>query len=177
MGLRASMDRGQNWTKMKGNFPTVAVHDVKVHPREMDLVVGTHGRAIWTIDVTGLEGITRDDLDKDLLITKPQDVLLLGRQSRLINVGEGMYLSPNTQPGTRIHYYMAKPVTGDVKVTISDASGNRKQEFTGTNKAGLNVHSWSGRLDGRLVEPGDYRVVVSAGGKEVSTSVRVEQVK
>ena len=176
MGLRVSMDRGQNWTKVKAGFPTVAVHDVKVHPRELDLVIGTHGRAIWTIDVSGLEGMTRDDLAKDLIVTKPQDLLLLGRISRLINAGEGNYLAPNTQPSTRIHYYLRQPVTGEVKVVVSDASGNRRQELTGPNNAGMNVVEWNGRLESRLVEPGDYRVEVMAGGKTVTTSVRVERV-
>lgn len=174
MGLRVSMDRGQNWTKMKAGFPTVAVHDLKVHPREMDLIVGTHGRAIWTIDVTGLEGISKADLEKEVVLTKPQDILLLGRQSRLINVGEGYHLSPNSQPGTRIYYYL-KQAAKEVKITISDAGGVRKQEYTGGSKVGLNMQEWAGRLGGNMVEPGDYRVVVNVDGKEFSTSVHVER--
>lgn len=174
MGLRVSMDRGQNWTKLKSGFPTVAVHDVKVHPREMDLVVGTHGRAIWTIDVTGIEGLSKADLEKEVVVTKPQDILLMGRQSRLINVGEAAYMAPNTQPGTRIYYYLRQPAK-EVKITISDASGTRTQEFTGGSKAGLNAQEWAGRLDGRIVDPGDYRVIVKVDGKEFSTSVRVER--
>jgi hypothetical protein len=176
MGLRVSMDKGQNWTRVKAGFPTVAVHDVKVHPREMDLVVGTHGRAIWTIDVSGLEGLRRGDLDEDLFVTKPQDVLLMGRISRLINTGEGLFMAPNSQPGTRIYYYLRQPAKGEVKITVGDASGARKQEFTGDNRAGLNVQEWNGRLEGRLVEPGDYRVTISADGKEVTTSIHVERV-
>jgi hypothetical protein len=140
----------------------------------MDLIVGTHGRAIWTIDVTGLEGISKADIEKDVVLTKPQDILLLGRQSRLINVGEGYHLSPNSQPGTRIYYYL-KQAAKEVKITISDAGGVRKQEYTGSSKAGLNMQEWAGRLGGTMVEPGDYRVVVNVDGKEFSTSVHVER--
>jgi hypothetical protein len=51
LGLYASHDEGRTWrrTHLK-NFPTVAVHDVLVHPRENDLILGTHGRALWVFD-------------------------------------------------------------------------------------------------------------------------------
>lgn len=51
LGLYASHDEGRSFcrTHLK-NFPTVAVHDLLVHPRENDLILGTHGRALWVFD-------------------------------------------------------------------------------------------------------------------------------
>ncbi len=55
-GLYLSFDRGGEWQRVTGNFPTVPVDDVTIHPRENDLVVGTHGRAIYVLDdITALE--------------------------------------------------------------------------------------------------------------------------
>jgi photosystem II stability/assembly factor-like uncharacterized protein len=173
MGLRVSLDSGKTWKKLTGKFPTVAVHDLKVHPRDLDLIVGTHGRSIWTIDVSGLEGITSNDYGRNLALSRPQDVLYMGRVVRSFNVGDGIWFAPNTQPGTRIFYYMKEPVEGGVTITISDASGKRTEKITGMNEAGLNVAVWNGRLEGRPAEPGDYRVVVKAGAYEETTSVRV----
>ena len=31
-------------------LPTVRIDDILVHPRDNDLIVGTHGRSIWIID-------------------------------------------------------------------------------------------------------------------------------
>ena len=61
--LRISLDRGQTWTRFRTKFPTVAVHDLIVHPKELDLVIATHGRSIWTLDVSGLEQLNKSDLD------------------------------------------------------------------------------------------------------------------
>jgi hypothetical protein len=37
-------------------LPTVRVDDVMVHPRDNDLILGTHGRSIWIIDdITALQ--------------------------------------------------------------------------------------------------------------------------
>ncbi|MFV2008067.1 MAG: hypothetical protein ACC667_11510, partial [Longimicrobiales bacterium] len=51
-GLYISMDRGGNWTKFtQGGFPAGApTRALVVHPRDSDLIVGTHGRGAWIID-------------------------------------------------------------------------------------------------------------------------------
>jgi photosystem II stability/assembly factor-like uncharacterized protein len=51
-GLYVSMDSGINWTKWNNDFPSVPVRDLKIHPREHDLIVGTFGRAAWVLDDT-----------------------------------------------------------------------------------------------------------------------------
>jgi hypothetical protein len=35
-----------------GNLPTTYVHDLVVHPRDGVLVIATHGRGIWALDVS-----------------------------------------------------------------------------------------------------------------------------
>ncbi|TDI88219.1 MAG: hypothetical protein E2O77_11700 [Caldithrix sp.] len=32
------------------NLPTVAIHDLVIHPRDGDLIAGTHGRSFWVLD-------------------------------------------------------------------------------------------------------------------------------
>ena len=40
-------------------LPTVRVDDILVHPRDNDLILGTHGRSIWIIDdITPLQQMT-----------------------------------------------------------------------------------------------------------------------
>jgi hypothetical protein len=55
-GLQASLDRGCAWRPMMNGLPTVAVYDIVIHPRDRDLIVGTHGRGIYVLDdITALE--------------------------------------------------------------------------------------------------------------------------
>ena len=50
-GLYVSFDYGENWQHWPGEgFPSVPVQDMKIHPRDGDLVIGTFGRAIWILD-------------------------------------------------------------------------------------------------------------------------------
>ncbi len=49
-GVWYSQNRGENWKRMKQGLPTVSVYDIKIHPRENDLIIGTHGRSIWLMD-------------------------------------------------------------------------------------------------------------------------------
>ncbi|MGB0979431.1 MAG: WD40/YVTN/BNR-like repeat-containing protein, partial [Croceimicrobium sp.] len=49
-GLFFSWDMGAHWQKWSKDFPTVLVSDLKIHPREHDLIVGTFGRAAYILD-------------------------------------------------------------------------------------------------------------------------------
>ncbi|MEZ4988406.1 MAG: hypothetical protein R2795_25840 [Saprospiraceae bacterium] len=49
-GLYFSLDYGKKWNKWTAGFPSVPVADMKIHPREHDLILGTFGRALWILD-------------------------------------------------------------------------------------------------------------------------------
>src|SRR5690606_41875763 len=50
-GVYVSLDGGASFmalmgqTSAEGRLPEAPVHDLKVHPRDADLIVGTHGRS------------------------------------------------------------------------------------------------------------------------------------
>ena len=46
-GLYVSLDRGESFMLMDNGLPAAAVHDVVIHPREKDIIVGTHGRSMY----------------------------------------------------------------------------------------------------------------------------------
>ncbi|PYQ09605.1 MAG: hypothetical protein DMH00_12695, partial [Acidobacteria bacterium] len=50
-GLFVSLNRGKHWVRLNGkSLPPAPVDDIVMHPRQKDLVVGTHGRSIWILD-------------------------------------------------------------------------------------------------------------------------------
>ena len=49
-GLFVSQDGGKRWFQWKHGFPTASAMDLAIHPREHDLVIGTHGRAAYVLD-------------------------------------------------------------------------------------------------------------------------------
>ncbi|HID37922.1 MAG TPA: hypothetical protein EYP36_00200 [Calditrichaeota bacterium] len=60
-GLYVSIDAGKSWTKWTQGYPTVSTMDLKIHPREHDLIVGTFGRAAYIIDnIEPLRALARE---------------------------------------------------------------------------------------------------------------------
>ena len=49
-GLWYSLDYGDSWTRFDANYPHVSTIDLKIHPREHDLIIGTFGRAAYIMD-------------------------------------------------------------------------------------------------------------------------------
>ena len=73
--LFASIDRGKNWFNFSQNMPNVAVHDIKLQTKVKELVVGTHGRSIYKVDVSKLEEFNEEILNSELHLFAVEDVL------------------------------------------------------------------------------------------------------
>ncbi|MCH7903077.1 MAG: hypothetical protein IH944_00760 [Armatimonadetes bacterium] len=175
-GLFMSLDRGIIWHRYEtGNWPTVRVDDLVIHPRNLDLVIGTHGRALWIVPVDALEQLTNDNLSEDVFLCEPQSVLLLGYTTRRSWSGNRTFVSPNSQPSASIYYFLADATEEDVTITILDAAGEPVAELEGSGDAGLNKVRWVPRRRRRIVE-GMYKVVLTVGDLERTTSIRVESV-
>jgi hypothetical protein len=50
-GLYVSMDEGNNWNLFQGEIPNVAIYDMVIQERENHLIVGTHGRSVYVVDL------------------------------------------------------------------------------------------------------------------------------
>jgi photosystem II stability/assembly factor-like uncharacterized protein len=59
-GAYVSLDRGGSWQALSGELPNVPVHDLVIHPRERELVAGTHGRSVWILDVLPIQELDDD---------------------------------------------------------------------------------------------------------------------
>ncbi len=127
LGIYATLDDGRNWLSLKQNLPTVPVHDIVIHPRERDLVIGTHGRGIWILDsLRGLEGLTEDVMAKDAAIFAPRPALQMPRFDRgRSSLGQAYYTAPNPPEGAIIDFYVNPRAEGSVALEIVDASGAR----------------------------------------------------
>jgi photosystem II stability/assembly factor-like uncharacterized protein len=49
-GLWISIDYGKTWTKWTRGYPTVSTMDLKIHPRDNDLIIATFGRSLYILD-------------------------------------------------------------------------------------------------------------------------------
>lgn len=66
-GLWISFDDGKGWIRWTHGFPTSSAMALIVHPRDHDLVIGTHGRAAFILDdIRPLRTVTKEILDKPI---------------------------------------------------------------------------------------------------------------
>jgi photosystem II stability/assembly factor-like uncharacterized protein len=53
-GVYVTKDGAKTWEVLGSNLPMTYVLDLVVHPRENFVIIGTHGRGVWVIDVASL---------------------------------------------------------------------------------------------------------------------------
>ena len=124
LGLYATYDGGKVWQRMHlGNFPTVAVHDIQVHPRHNDLVLGTHGRAIWIFDdATPLQGLEEARGKGGPHLFEPRTAMRFPTRFTRYGMGDKEHLAPNPDAGALISYYLPEDLTaGDANGGEGDA--------------------------------------------------------
>lgn len=51
-GVFYTLNQGLNWNPLTLNMPAVPVKDLKIHPKELDLIVGSYGRGGYIVDVS-----------------------------------------------------------------------------------------------------------------------------
>ncbi|MCG8466820.1 MAG: hypothetical protein MJB57_01225, partial [Gemmatimonadetes bacterium] len=105
VGVFVSIDRGESWTQLKNNLPTVPIDDILVHPRDNDLIVGTHGRSMYIMaDVAPLEAMSEGML-ADAGRVLPSRSIMWHERGDWPFYG-ATYSAPNPPRGARIRYYL-----------------------------------------------------------------------
>ena len=95
-GLFVSVDGGEQWAQFTGKLPNVSVRDMVIHPRESDLILGTHGRGIYIIDdISPLRKITPKVLNSQVAFL-PAKPTILTQPSGFMNFpGGGEFVGQN----------------------------------------------------------------------------------
>jgi len=55
LGVYVSLNDGRQWQSLCNHLPSAAVHDIFVHPRDRELVIGTHGLSTFVLDVKPIQ--------------------------------------------------------------------------------------------------------------------------
>jgi photosystem II stability/assembly factor-like uncharacterized protein len=144
-GLFASFDGGRKWLAVNGEFPTVAVRDIQIHPRERDLVIGTHGRGVWIVDdIRFLEKLTAEAVKSNFLLFDVKPAVLFSFRSTTDMYGDPGFAGPNSPFGAALGYYLNPAVAKDAKIRLSivDQDGREVNAPAAAREAGFNRVNW-----------------------------------
>jgi len=202
--MYVSLNGGKEWKRFMTGLPTVRIDDILVHPRDNDLIIGTHGRSIWILDdISALQQLTDEAMKADVTLFPPRPAVAWRNDiTQSITVGGNKHFrGENPAPGTAISYYLKSAPAGDAKITITDVTGRVVREMAGPKEAGLNRVQWNlrgnpiqggaggrgagggggqaaggrgGQAGGPAVEPGTYLLKLTVGGKDFTQKIVVE---
>jgi photosystem II stability/assembly factor-like uncharacterized protein len=111
-GLWASIDGGRRWLPFNHGLPTASVMDLAIHPREHDLVIGTHGRAAYVLDdLRPLRTLTAELLAHPLHLFEPTGVRQhwLAAEAGGFGLGSGEFRGENRPYGAILSYSLNVP--------------------------------------------------------------------
>jgi photosystem II stability/assembly factor-like uncharacterized protein len=176
----ASLNRGDKWMKINSNLPTVAIHEIAVHPTAGEIVVATHGRSMWILDVSALRQMKPSVVEKFAHLYTPQPAIRWRSEpARGAAYGEGSrhYAGQNPPRGTAVYYSLNRKAE-KINLKVVDISGRIVRELKASPEMGLHRIDWNLRratVNGETpVENGVYRVVLTVDGEEMTQSIKVE---
>lgn len=155
-GIWFSIDRGAQWSRFMPNLPTVSIYDLKIHPRDNDLIAGTHGRSIWIMDdISALQQLSREILEADGHLFEQRPATLWENVSRGGQRGHFWFAGENppsielTSSKARarfrntalINYYIGSEV-GQASLEISDPYGKYMHTAQLENTPGIHRYQW-----------------------------------
>ena len=135
-GVFISINRGLDWSLLGNNLPQTAVADLKIHLPTMDLVVATHGRGIYKID---LKPIQKSMNFKDLNSKNHFfEIDTLKRPWFNSNGGEPLQKSIE-----KINFTFWLKQDQALSISIKDKSNKEIWKINFDGKAGLNTYRWN----------------------------------
>ncbi len=108
-GLYVTLDEGDHWHRLKGDFPTMQVRDLEIQRDWNDLAVATFGRGFYILDdYTPLRAMSEDRLASDEAILFPtrEALLYIEQPDRVGDRGKGFWTALNPPFGAVFTYWL-----------------------------------------------------------------------
>ncbi|PSR11401.1 MAG: hypothetical protein DA408_10830 [Bacteroidetes bacterium] len=161
-GIWASVDAGQQWFRFMPGLPTVPVYDLLIHPRDHDLIAGTHGRSLWILDdLTPLQQLTPELQTQSGHLFEQRTATLWENTSRGGQRGHFWFAGENpptiqnagSVPRARfdnsaaISYFVGKTGSEKVVLEIRDRTGQYLRTVKLDPTAGIHRYYWDLEFD------------------------------
>jgi photosystem II stability/assembly factor-like uncharacterized protein len=145
-GIYFSFNGGSTWLPLGNNLPTVPVHDIVIHPRENDLVIGTHGRGFWILDdITILEELTAEATAAGIHLASPRRATQMSYFNRgRSSLGHSRFTAANPPDGAIITFWLGGEMAAahaESEVTTADPPTERASEVEAKASTGESAPS------------------------------------
>ena len=109
LGIFASWSRGGEWHDIRLGLPRVAVRDIYIHPRDNDVIIGTHGRSAFVLDdATPLQELaTAVELDAHLFTPRVATRYEPWAARFRFDLGDALFVGENPPYGALLSFYLS----------------------------------------------------------------------
>lgn len=154
-GVFITIDGGGSWTQLRNGIAPAPVHDLIIHPRENDIVVGTHGRGIYVLDdITALENVA-EMRTSIATVLPPRAAMLYNPRATPSLPGHRNYATPNPPAGATLTYFVGADASPSTRgtLTIIDADGAVVRELPAPLGPGVHRVTWDLRHSAPAASP------------------------
>ncbi|MCP4662515.1 MAG: glycosyl hydrolase [bacterium] len=141
-GVYVSLERGASWQALGVGMPNVPVHDLIVHPRDRELVAGTHGRSVWVIDALPIQELTPEVREAPAHLFPVEDVEFRRSWRRQRSP---WFHEPDDDPFVKVPFWTA--AAGKAQLLVVNGDGRELRRLEQEAVAGINVFTWDLLLD------------------------------
>ena len=164
LGAYVSTDRGATWQRFMTGLPTVPVHDLKIHPRDRELIAATHGRSIWVVDIAPLEEMNNAIMAKGTNFFTPKTAYQYSQANTQNFPGNKYFLASNPTFGAELVY---RVTTGNAqsdtaRIVVTNIRGDTIRTINGPGGPGLHRAYWDLRTRPRPLGPAALRDSINA---------------
>ncbi|HOX82203.1 MAG TPA: glycosyl hydrolase [Chryseolinea sp.] len=143
-GTYVSFDKGNNWHFFNAML-NVSSYDMMVHPRDNELIVGTHGRSIFVTDVKPFQALKEGGISKGILAFEPKSIRFNEKW------GEKSYpWSVASTPGISLMYFVGR-TSSEISIEILDENKVLKRKLTASGTLGFRTINWDVKIDNTIV--------------------------
>ncbi|WP_258932279.1 VPS10 domain-containing protein [Flavobacterium oreochromis] len=159
-GLYVTLDRGLSWQDFMSGIPKVAVHDLVLQKKVNDLIVATHGRSLYKVNVEKLQKINPEIIKKNTLLYELTPL----KQNEYWGSTRSIWTEP-LEPKIEFWFYSNKNRKVKLKLQNSIDQVVFNQEFEAIK--GLNKLDYNLELSSSVVEK----------WKEKDSKIKIEKAK
>jgi len=142
----ASTDAGASWAKFPG-LPTTAYDDLVVHPREKDLVLGTHGRSIIVLDDIAPLAEFAASADRPVFLYAVRAGTIMSYWKDTSYRAQGVFMGQNPADGVLVAYRLgaSDAAAGEdarARLVVRNAAGETVRSMDVPGSPGLHRVNW-----------------------------------
>lgn len=137
-GMYVSCNGGASWQAFANNMPVVEVRDIRFQPQFDDLVIATHGRAVWVMDDMRIAQAAGCGKPATNLVVGPRPAIALnqyrddeGNYNDFVAPQPGGTFLTGGGPVAKVYYWLPQQAAHRPTIDVYDAGGHRVRHIQG----------------------------------------------